>query len=134
MQSMSDPSIFYTREEVIAARGTAPTRGLWCKKCSVWIPQFADLSEDDERRVRRASGRSLAALELVAATGCDLSWAKVWINHWGRPDVFYNTLCPYCGEEVRSSEAKQCRHCKRDWHDPDNVVILGTSEPFVEES
>lgn len=29
--------------------------------------------------------------------------------------------CPYCGEELRSVQAKQCRHCKMDWHDPDNV-------------
>ena len=133
MQSMSELDPFYTREEVIAARGTAPTRGLWCKECSVWIPQFADLSEDDYRRVRRSYGWALAAAELVAATGCDPDWAEVWVSHGGRPHIRYGTgSCPYCGEEIRNSEAKQCRHRKRDWHDPDNVLVLGTAEPSIE--
>lgn len=26
--------------------------------------------------------------------------------------------CPYCGQELRTLTAKQCRHCKMDWHDP----------------
>lgn len=29
--------------------------------------------------------------------------------------------CPYCGQPLRTSSAKQCRFCRRDWHDPDNV-------------
>lgn len=29
--------------------------------------------------------------------------------------------CPYCGGELRSPKAKQCRFCWMDWHDPDNV-------------
>lgn len=29
--------------------------------------------------------------------------------------------CPYCGEELRTPQAKQCRHCQMDWHDPENV-------------
>ena len=29
--------------------------------------------------------------------------------------------CPYCGEPLRTSIAKQCRFCKMDWHDPANV-------------
>jgi hypothetical protein len=29
--------------------------------------------------------------------------------------------CPYCGEELRTPKAKQCRFCMMDWHDPDNV-------------
>lgn len=30
--------------------------------------------------------------------------------------------CPYCGESLRTTFAKQCRHCGMDWHDPTNVV------------
>jgi HEAT repeat protein len=26
--------------------------------------------------------------------------------------------CPYCGQPLRTSIAKQCRHCLMDWHDP----------------
>lgn len=29
--------------------------------------------------------------------------------------------CPHCGKELRTAAAKQCRFCKMDWHDPDNV-------------
>ena len=25
--------------------------------------------------------------------------------------------CPYCGEPLRTPRAKQCRKCRRDWHD-----------------
>lgn len=27
--------------------------------------------------------------------------------------------CPYCGRRLRTRQAKQCRHCGQDWHDPD---------------
>jgi hypothetical protein len=33
--------------------------------------------------------------------------------------------CPYCGESLRTSMAKQCRFCKMDWHDPTNVYRRG---------
>jgi hypothetical protein len=26
--------------------------------------------------------------------------------------------CPYCGQPLRTARAKQCRHCRREWHDP----------------
>ena len=32
--------------------------------------------------------------------------------------------CPFCDGELRSPEATQCRHCKRDWHDPNNIKTL----------
>ena len=32
-----------------------------------------------------------------------------------------NADCPYCGKELRTPTAKQCRFCKMDWHDPKNV-------------
>lgn len=32
--------------------------------------------------------------------------------------------CPYCGGQLRSQQAKQCRHCGKDCHDPDQVVPL----------
>jgi hypothetical protein len=32
--------------------------------------------------------------------------------------------CPYCGKPLRTSVAKQCRYCRKDWHDPENVGML----------
>jgi hypothetical protein len=32
--------------------------------------------------------------------------------------------CPYCGGPLRTPLAKQCRHCRRDWHDPNQLKYL----------
>jgi hypothetical protein len=32
--------------------------------------------------------------------------------------------CPYCGAPLRTQLAKQCRKCRKDWHDPENIVML----------
>ena len=119
----------YSREEVIAAGDKLPERGALCHECGAVIPTFAELAESDERRVRQLirGGRWLMAMEeLRVATGCALPWAKVWVQHEGRPKAAKEpTPCPYCGEPLRTSLAKQCRYCRRDWHDPETVVRLG---------
>ena len=89
------------------------------------------LSESDEKRIRqltRDNQQMTAIAELRAATGCPLSWAKIWVYHEGRPKPLeHDTLpCPYCGKALRTSLAKQCRYCRRDWHDSTNVVVLGS--------
>jgi hypothetical protein len=33
--------------------------------------------------------------------------------------------CPFCAEALRTPMAKQCRFCKMDWHDPNNVYRRG---------
>jgi Cysteine-rich CPCC len=38
--------------------------------------------------------------------------------------LYEGTPCPYCGGMLRTRLAKQCRHCGRDWHDPDQVTDL----------
>ncbi len=38
--------------------------------------------------------------------------------------------CPYCGMALRTELARQCRHCKRDWHESaETPVMLGTNLP-----
>ena len=32
-------------------------------------------------------------------------------------------LCLYCSEWLRTPRARQCRFCKMDWHDPENVYL-----------
>jgi hypothetical protein len=122
----------YTRSELEAAGGEWPTRGPLCPHCNLRIPQFAELSEEDERRVRqlRIEARpNMAIATLMAATGCPFSWAKQWVEHAGRPRVDVDwekpAPCPYCEKPLRTPLARQCRHCRRDWHDPLRLRWLG---------
>jgi len=118
----------YSRSEVLAAGHNLPERGPICHDCKARIPVFEDLSEADEQRIRQCirDGRHLMAMqELRTATGCSLEWAKLWVQHDGRPKPAKEpTPCPFCGMPLRTSLAKQCRHCRRDWHDEENVVQL----------
>lgn len=122
----------YDREELRRSPKFPPLRGLWCPHCEMRIPQFADLSESDSHRIGELlrQGRVLmAAQELRAATGSPLSFAQLWASHGGRPippEGVNPAPCPYCGEPLRTALAKQCRHCKRDWHDAYAVTRLGT--------
>lgn len=43
------------------------------------------------------------------------------------PGLIVPAGCPYCGQALRTVKAKQCRFCKRDWHDPENVKRLDGS-------
>ena len=121
----------YSRAEVIAAGDGLPERGALCHECGATIPAFAELAEADELRLRRLirGGRSLMAMEeLRVATGCSLPWAKLWVQHEGRPKpATVPPPCPYCVEPLRTPLAKQCRHCRRDWHDQENVVGTGAA-------
>ena len=128
LESMNEDP--YTREEVVAAGNALPERGLVCHRCNAIIPQFKDLSYRDESRIRqtiRENRRMMAIAELRAASGCSLPWAKLWVYHEGRPKALEDETapCPYCRMPLRTSLAKQCRHCLRDWHDANNVLILG---------
>lgn len=118
----------YTREECEESDGGFPDRGLYCPKCQTRIPQFADLSESDEARIRkliRSDRKVMAMKELETATGCNRRWSKIWVIHAGSPSPEYlGPPCPYCGKPLRTSLAKQCPHCLMDWHEPDNPRSL----------
>jgi hypothetical protein len=102
------------------------------------VPRFADLSQGQRTSIGRLMNqgrKGMAARELAKATGCPLAWAELWVLHRGRPRrpsdrrlgclAALETPCPYCGEPLRTPRAKQCRHCRRDWHDPAKVARLG---------
>ena len=116
----------YSRSEVLAAGDKLPERGPLCHECGARIPVFEELSEADERRVRqciRETRHLMAMEELRAATGCSLEWAKLWVQHDGRPKPTKEpTPCPYCRMPLRTSLARQCRFCWKDWHGEENVV------------
>jgi hypothetical protein len=119
----------YSRSEVLAAGNKLPERGPLCHECGMRIPQFAELGEADEQRIRqliRERRPIMAMSELRAATGCSISWAKLWVQHDGRAKPAKESRpCPYCGSPLRTSMAKRCRYCRRDWHGPENVLTLG---------
>lgn len=97
-----------------------PDKGVFCKSCKTWIPQFEDLDEITEVRIKKLiyDQKQVAAMkELQAAVGCNQRWAKIWVLHKGKPTPeFPGPPCPYCGGQLRTSLAKQCPHCFKSWH------------------
>ena len=78
----------YSRAEVLALGKAFPTRGELCHHCGLRIPAFAELSNASQRRIRalvRETRPIMAVQELRALTGCSLRWAKLWVQHAGRP-------------------------------------------------
>ncbi|HKP70633.1 MAG TPA: hypothetical protein VJV05_15205, partial [Pyrinomonadaceae bacterium] len=95
---MDDP---YTQAELKQIReDSKPTRGLYCKKCGHYIPQFGDLSDAQLARVQtllREGRAMMAIIELSTMADCPFTWAKLWVTHRGRPEYVYGTPCPFCG-------------------------------------
>src|SRR5262249_6827483 len=108
----------YTREDLDSIDSSDfPERGLLCPSCGARIPVFLDLSEEDEKRLKALADEDLleAMFELRRLTGCSLGWAKTWALHpHGPKEKEPPAPCPFCGSGLRTKEAKQCRHCKRD--------------------
>jgi hypothetical protein len=121
----------YERNELLRDPTFPPLRGLLCPHCRMRIPQFADISKHNLSRVLALlrQGRMIMAIqELRAATGSPLNFAHLWVAHRGRPiapEGDSPTPCPYCGKPLQTALAKQCRHCRRDWHDPTKLATLG---------
>jgi hypothetical protein len=129
---MREKTEAYTLDEIRRlAEDAVPTRGPVCPKCGLCIPQFADLTEKGEARLRRLiveNRKIMATQELRALTRCPLTWAKIWVSHSGRADAIGTTApCPYCGKPLKTALAKQCPHCNMDWHNPKNPKKLGPS-------
>ena len=82
------------------------------------------------REAIREKGPISGIAALRAHTGFGLREAKDWVDNCGEYYRKPTGLCPYCGQDTRSPEAKQCRHCFRDWHDESNLLRLGTKEPW----
>jgi hypothetical protein len=111
----------YSRSEVLALGKALPTRGELCHQCGLRLPAFAELNNRSQRRIRaliREDRPIMAVQELRALTGCSLRWAKLWVQHAGRPRALRpGPPCPFCGELLANSRKQRCVHCGRDWQD-----------------
>ena len=98
-----------------------------CECCQQIIPIFENLSKADEEIVRQAYreiGPISAIKKLREITNSSLRDAKLWVDHCGEYVHRKTIPCPFCGELLRTENARQCRFCKRDWHDENELKRL----------
>lgn len=82
--------------------------------------------KDNERLIKMVLEKPIQAVwELRNMTGCSLSEGLMWLDKI-REKIRQENLphCPYCGEKLRTSLAKQCRFCLRNWHDENDAKYL----------
>ena len=88
---------------------------------------FEKLSSENQKKIKSmVLEQSIQAiLELKSLTGYSLDDGKIFVNKI-REEAYYESLppCPYCGQKLRTREAKQCRYCLRDWHDVNELKWL----------
>ena len=107
------------KELIFAAKLLPKENWSKCSRCGIDIPEF-EFSQQFQSRISdliSQGHRVETTMELRQVSGCDLKTAKVWVTHktYNTPFQEHST-CPYCGRSLRTPRAKQCRHCKRDWH------------------
>ena len=98
-----------------------------CECCNQIIPKFETLTKEKEEIVRQAyrdEGPISAINTLREITNSGLKESKIWVDHCGEYVHRKTTPCLVCNEHLRTEKAKQCRHCKRDWHDENNITFL----------
>ena len=98
-----------------------------CNCCGNIISKFENFTKEDEEKVRQEY-RSLGPISSIKLlreiTNSGLKEAKVWVDHSGEYVHRKTIPCPFCGELLRTEKAKQCRFCKRHWHDENDMKFL----------
>ena len=99
--------------EVLALGKAFPTRGELCHHCGLRIPAFAELSNASQRRIRaliREKRPIMAIQELRTLTGCSLPWAKLWVQHAGRPRALRRRGLALGARDGEAAEAPKAEH------------------------
>jgi len=88
-----------------------------CERCKTAVPEF-EFSAPFEVELRGLlkSSPAWATARLMQETQCNLSLAKAWIIHHVASPLNEHPPCPHCSKPLRTSKARQCRFCSRDWH------------------
>lgn len=98
-----------------------------CDCCGQFIPKFENFTKEDEEKVRQEYRNvgPIASIKLFREiTNSGLKEAKLWVDHSGEYVRRKTIPCPFCNELLRTENAKQCRFCKRDWHDENDLKFL----------
>lgn len=116
----------YSYDEALNFGNGFPDRGVKCNKCGVFIPQFANLTQDQKngwKNILKTQGFDAADEYLISLTGCNHRWAKIWRLHPNGTNTInskeagldLSASCPFCSKPLRSKSAKQCPHCFKNW-------------------
>lgn len=74
----------YFNRELTGLAEEWPRMGRLCAHCNRRIPRFLDLAPETASRARaliKAHRMADAVMTLQEATGCSLTWAKLWADH-----------------------------------------------------
>jgi len=112
---------------------TDPMSRIRCTCCGIPLPvDNIKIPAELELHVRQLirEGKPVSAVkELASSLHISLGDAKFWVDHSGEliGRGMQTGPCPYCGKELRTDIAKQCRHCLLDWHDPSKLKRLSSN-------
>jgi hypothetical protein len=82
-------------------------------------PVYQIVYPEAARQAQQIAGKALMATRPPRPPPVPVS-PSIWSINCPGPSP-----CPYCGELLRTGLAKQCRHCRMDWHDPANIYRRG---------
>jgi hypothetical protein len=99
---------YLMRYEEMLSRGIAHERARGQnlpERLTSLIPEWRNGLSDDPEILRLVSGGWQAFWKRTAKRILDEQQAEIVFNN-----------CPACGAIARTPKARQCRHCKHDWH------------------
>jgi hypothetical protein len=88
-----------------------------CQRCKTAVPEFefsAPFQTEVQAPLKNSPVRAI--VRVIQEANCDPSLAKAWMIHLVPSHLNEHPHCPHCGMPLRTSKARQCRFCGKDWH------------------